>query len=52
MNRFFKRLAFDFWYLRKPPWDTGITPPELQAFLTTHPPGRHWTWVEAPAPTR
>jgi SAM-dependent methyltransferase len=35
---------FDFnrWYLRrdrKPPWDTGISPPELVAFMASHPPG-------------
>lgn len=26
-------------YLRKPPWDTGVSPPELMEFLRTHPPG-------------
>src|SRR3989475_7641797 len=25
---------------RRPPWDTGITPPELERFVATHPPGR------------
>jgi len=35
-----RRLFFDLWYLQRPPWDTGISPPELLAFLEEHPPGR------------
>ncbi len=27
-------------YFRQPPWDTGITPPELLEFIQTHPPSR------------
>lgn len=27
-------------YLRKPPWDTGVSPPELMAFINNQPPGR------------
>lgn len=27
-------------YLRRPPWDSGITPPELEEYLAAHPPGR------------
>jgi SAM-dependent methyltransferase len=34
------RLLFNLWYLTKPPWDTGITPPELVAFIERHPAGR------------
>jgi cyclopropane fatty-acyl-phospholipid synthase-like methyltransferase len=37
---FFRRLFFNLWYLRKPPWDTGISPPELLDFIEHHPPGR------------
>ncbi len=34
-------LLFNLWYyLKRPPWDTGISPPELIAFLEEHPPGR------------
>ena len=34
-------LLFNLWYyLKQPPWDTGISPPELIAFLESHPPGR------------
>ncbi|NTU56594.1 MAG: class I SAM-dependent methyltransferase [Anaerolineales bacterium] len=36
----FRRLAFNFWYFRKPPWDSGISPPELLEFIRTHPAGR------------
>ena len=35
-----RKLSFILWYWRDPPWDTGITPPEVYAFLETHPPGR------------
>ena len=34
------RLFFELHYLHKPPWDTGITPPELEEFVRTHPGGR------------
>lgn len=27
-------------YLRRPPWDSGITPPELHEFIASHPAGR------------
>jgi len=36
----FRRLFFHYWYFRKPPWDTGISPPELFEFIETHPSGR------------
>ena len=36
-----RRLLFSIWYwLRRPPWDTGITPPELVRFVSAHSPGR------------
>ena len=34
------RLFFEVFYFRHPPWDTGISPPELIAFINSHPPGR------------
>lgn len=34
------RFSFNLWYYRRPPWDKGISPPELLDFLATHPPGR------------
>jgi len=35
-----KWLHFNLWYFRRPPWDTGITPPELEALVGVLPPGR------------
>ena len=35
-----RRLNFNFWYFFHPPWDSGISPPELLDFLAHHPPGR------------
>jgi cyclopropane fatty-acyl-phospholipid synthase-like methyltransferase len=36
-----RSLLFELRYLlRNTPWDTGISPPELIAFLENHPPGR------------
>jgi SAM-dependent methyltransferase len=35
-----RRLFFNFSYFRKPPWDTGISPPELLEFIASHPPAR------------
>ncbi len=34
------RLYFILAYLRHPRWDTGVTPPELKAFIAEHQPGR------------
>ncbi len=35
-----RRLLFQSMYFRQPPWDTGISPPELLEFINSHPPGR------------
>ena len=35
-----RRLEFDLWYLFRPPWDSGISPPELFQFMAAHPAGR------------
>lgn len=37
-----RRLWFALWYWlpRRPPWDTGVTPPELERFVASHPRGR------------
>ncbi len=37
---FQRKLFYYLSYLRKPPWDTGVSPPELLAFIESHPPGR------------
>jgi len=34
-----RKIFFNLWYYREPPWDTGISPPELMQFIQTHPPG-------------
>ena len=34
------RLRFILRYLRRPPWDSGIVPPELTAYIKSYPPGR------------
>ncbi len=35
-----RKLFFNLWYYLRPPWDTGITPPEVMSFIENHPPGR------------
>jgi SAM-dependent methyltransferase len=35
-----RRLQFDLRYFGSPPWDSGITPPEVFEFIKTHPAGR------------
>jgi cyclopropane fatty-acyl-phospholipid synthase-like methyltransferase len=35
-----KRLFYELFYLRKPPWDSGVSPPELMEFIEQNPPGR------------
>lgn len=37
---FLQQILYQFWYFRKPPWDTGISPPELWEHIGTHPAGR------------
>lgn len=40
MDRVKRWLIFNLWYLKRPPWDTGEVPPELQRFIQSHQPGR------------
>ena len=40
IRKFFPRLFFRLFYMGTPPWDSGITPPELEEFIQNHPPGR------------
>ncbi len=35
-----RKVRYFVWYLRKPPWDSGITPPELIEFISAIPAGR------------
>ncbi len=37
---FLRQINFNFWYFRRPPWDSGISPPELLDFISKHPAGR------------
>ena len=39
MRNFFRRLTFSLWYYANPPWDRGISPPELLDFIENHPAG-------------
>jgi SAM-dependent methyltransferase len=45
MSNLLRKWTFNLWYARRPPWDTGISPPELMAFL------RDWS-IKHPAPGR
>jgi len=40
VQNLFRRLLFQYWYFSQPPWDTGISPPELIEFIAQHQPGR------------
>jgi cyclopropane fatty-acyl-phospholipid synthase-like methyltransferase len=40
VQNLFRRLLFHYWYFRQPPWDTGVSPPELIEFIQDHNPGR------------
>lgn len=40
MQRTLRWIFFNLKYFDRPPWDTGVSPPELQAFLQDHSPGR------------
>ena len=35
-----RRLSFILWYYRRPPWESGIVPPEVEDFIHTHRAGR------------
>jgi SAM-dependent methyltransferase len=36
VQNLFRRLLFHYWYFRQPPWDTGVSPPELFEFIKEH----------------
>lgn len=40
MRAWLRKLFFNLMYLGSPPWDTGVTPPELVDFIAATPPGR------------
>jgi ubiquinone/menaquinone biosynthesis C-methylase UbiE len=35
-----RRLNFSIWYYFHPPWDSGVSPPELMDFIANHPAGQ------------
>ena len=38
---FFRLLLYNLWYfLERPPWESGIVPPEVDEFIRKHKPGR------------
>jgi SAM-dependent methyltransferase len=37
---FLRRLMFNIWYFKQPPWDRGLSPPELMEFIRRSQPGR------------
>lgn len=39
-GKFLRRIFFNLWYFFNPPWDTGVSPPELMTYIRSHPPGR------------
>jgi SAM-dependent methyltransferase len=39
-HTYLRWMYFNLRYLGNPPWETGITPPEVMAFLAEHPAGR------------
>ena len=40
MRGFLRRLMFNVWYFKQPPWDRGMSPPELMEFIRSSQPGR------------
>lgn len=40
MQTLLRRFLFHYWYFGQPPWDTGVSPPELLDFIQNHKPGR------------
>lgn len=40
LNKLIRNIMFRLRYIQTPPWDTGISPPELEAFIANHPAGR------------
>ena len=40
LKHLLRKLFYQVLYLGDPPWDTGVSPPELMAFIESRPPGR------------
>lgn len=39
-EKFQRWIRYNLIYLGRPPWDTGVSPPELRSFLDVHDPGQ------------
>jgi len=39
LSEWLKWFQYNLRYFQNPPWETGISPPELLSFLESHPPG-------------
>ncbi len=44
-----RRLSFLLWYVGRPPWDSGIVPPEVEEFIQAHPTGSGLRQTQATA---
>ena len=40
MRNILRRITFSLWYYFNPPWDSGISPPELLDLIAENPPGK------------
>ena len=40
MNKLARWIRYNLFYFGRPPWDTGVSPPELITFLESVPPGK------------
>lgn len=40
MTSILRRMVFSLWYFIRPPWDSGISPPELLDFIKNNKPGK------------
>ena len=39
MSNIIRRLRYNYWYIGKPPWESGVVPPEVVNFIESHNPG-------------
>jgi cyclopropane fatty-acyl-phospholipid synthase-like methyltransferase len=40
LRDYLRKYTFHLWYLGTPPWESGVSPPELMDFIEKHPPGQ------------
>ena len=44
MQNWLRKTLFNVWYFQRPPWDTGISPPELVEFISDTTPIKQGKW--------